>query len=152
MKLRTGSACNRRSDDHVVYSRVATDECLKSGNENHEGSAAFLNAQALDRLQCRSADREPMACSIVLLQRRTGPIGCDLSWHRASQLALPIRQLGLEPGPLWQRPLPQSEVSVLNSEVLQRRFSALSERFVDCRELTQKDAAGPSVERDVVKC
>ena len=143
---------DRRADEHVLLAGVAEQERLQTGQKRHEERDPLAPAEVREHLAQFLWKGEGAMGAAVGLHRRPPTVGRQFEDRgRAGQPRLPILHLPAQPIPLQPLPLPGREVGVLDLHRGQRGRDAVAERFVEVRQLAQKDIHRPAVADDVVR-
>src|SRR5204862_5666382 len=96
-----------RADENVLLSRVAVQQRLERGEQQHEQRDVFATRQRVERRGQRTRQPEVLQRAAIRFQRRTGPVGRQIECRRrAAELLFPAGELFFEHGALQPTALP----------------------------------------------
>ena len=151
LDLRPLAVGDGRAHHDLLLPRVAVEQGLEGGEQDHEGSRAPAPGQAPQRSQPRFRQRQGDGRPPEALPGRPRAVGGEFEARNAGEPVPPVRQLPLAGLALEPLAMPDRVVRVLHGRRRQRRGPAGGESPVQGREVAEEHAHGPAVGDDVVQ-
>ncbi len=139
-----------RAHDQVVLARVAVQERLEDGQQDHEGSRAVPLAKPAKVVHRDRRRLHRPAGAAQARHRRAAMVRGQVQLRRTREALLPPGELRVEDLAGEVLALPFDEVEVLDGQLGKRRRPALGKRGVEGRHLAHEHAQGPGVAHLVV--
>src|SRR5260370_34000856 len=119
----------RRSYDDIVLAGVPIQQNLERGEKRHEQGSVVLPTKRFKGPHQSDGQRHRPTSASIGLQGRARLIGRQLQDRRRIRQPLcPVRQKPLELGSFKPLSLPETEISVLNRKLRERRGSTVTKR------------------------
>ena len=149
--LAVAAVGDRRADRQVLLPRVAAEEGLEGGREDHEERGALPPGERQQGLPGPGREERPHLAAGEALPYRPRAVGGE-GEHRGSpgEGRPPVRELPRQDLAGEPAPLPDGEIRILDGERRQGRRAARRLRAIDGDRLAEQDLHRPAVGHDVM--